>query len=314
MMENTLGGFCRILLDDDACPQALDLEQLAARFVDYFRLSARPTLEELTALAERAGFGTVQEGKMDGLKGAHIGQPGGEYHIYHRDDLWEGSKAHTVLHEMYEITLERMDEIHSPGMPVPDGPNPVICQQAERFAAAALMQPDIFLPYAQASGLDVATLHDVFGCAYASAALRLAEVVRDPPLLVVLYEREERGDPAGWTGPAVLRARVAKRTAGTGPLRSRLLNGRRGGMPRKDKALPSGSLAEQAAHSGRPEYAEAEGLVAIARPILWKGRLAKVIVVAVPWEHRSGLEPQLGRQFQKRPYPRFNQRAVTAAP
>ena len=311
MMENTLGGFCRILLDDDACPQALDLEQLAARFVDYFGLSARPTLKELTALAERAGFGTVREGKMDGLKGAHVGQPGGEYHIYHREDLWEGSKAHTVLHEMYEITLERMAEILSPGMPVPSGPNPVICQQAERFAAATLMQPDIFLPYAQASGLDVAALHEVFGCAYASAALRLAEVVRSVPLMVVLYEREERGDPAGWTGRGVLRARVAKRTAGFGARRSQLLNGRRGGMPRKDKALPCGSLAERAAHSGRAEYAEGDGLAVIARPVSWKGRLAKVIVVAVPWEHYGVLEPQLGRQ--RRPYPRFSQRAVAAA-
>ena len=195
MMEKTLGGFCRDLLDDDPYGQAIDPEQLAGRFVDHFGLSARPTLEELTDLAQRAGFGTVQDGKMEGLKGAHLGQPGGEYHIYHREDLWEGSKAHTVLHELYEITLERMDEIHSPGMPVPSGPNPVICQQAERFAAAALMQSDIFLPYAQASGLDVAALHDVFGCAYASAALRLAEVVRDPPLLVVLYEREEAGRP-----------------------------------------------------------------------------------------------------------------------
>ena len=311
MMENTLGGFSRILLDDDACPQALDPEQLAARFVDYFRLSARPTLEELTDLAERAGFGTVREGQMDGLKGAHIGQPGSEYHIYHRDDLWEGSKAQTVLHEMYEITLERMDDIHSPGMPVPSVPNPVICQQAERFAAAALMQPDIFLSYARASGLDVATLHEVFGCAYSSAALRLAEVVRSVPLMVVLYEREERGDPAGWTGPIVLRARVVKRTAGFGPLRSRLLNGRQGGMPRKEKAMPAGSLAEQAAHSDRPEYAEADGLAAIAKPVFWKGRLAKVIVVAVPWEHRQALEPQLGRRMQ--PYPRFNHRGVTAA-
>ena len=171
MMEKTLSGFCRDLLGDEPYRQSLDPEGLAARFVDYFGLSARPTLEELTALAERAGFGTVQEGRMDGLKGAHIGQPGGEYHIYHREDLWEGSKAHTVLHEMYEIVLERIAEIHSPGMAVPSGPNPVICQQAERFAAAVLMQPRIFLPYAQASGLDVAALHDVFGCAYSSAAL-----------------------------------------------------------------------------------------------------------------------------------------------
>ena len=312
MMEKTLGGFCRDLLDDDNPGKPPDPEQLAAAFVDYFGLSARPTLEELTDLAERAGFGTVQEGQMDGLKGAHIGQPGGEYHIYHREDLWEGSKAHTVLHELYEITLERMAEIHSPEMPVPSGPNPVICQQAERFAAAALMQPDIFLPYAQASGLDVAALHDVFGCAYSSAALRLAEVVRDPPLLVVLYERTERGDPAGWTGPAVLRARVVKRTAGFGARSSRLICSRRGGMPRRDKALPSGSLAELATHGDRPEYAEADGLAAIARPVFWKGCLAKVIVVAVPWERRSVLEPQLGRP--RRPYPRNNGRAVTAAP
>ena len=311
MTRNDLGGFCRDLLDEEPYRQSFDPEELAARFVDHFGLSARPTLEELTALAERAGFGTVQEGQMDGLKGAHVGQPGGEYHIYHRDDLWEGSKAHTVLHEMYEITLERMDEIHSPGMPVQSGPDPVICQQAERFAAAALMQPDIFLPYAQASGLDVAALHDVFGCAYSSAALRLTEVVRDPPLLVVLYERDERGDPQGWADPAVLRARVVKRTAGFGAFRSRLICGSRGGMPRKDKALPPGSLAERAAHSDSAEYAEADGMAAIARPVVWKGRPAKVIVVAVPWERRSVLEPQLGRRRQ--PYPRFNPRAATGA-
>ncbi len=311
MMEKTLGGFCRDLLDDEPHGQAIDPERLAGRFVDHFGLSTRPTLEELTDLAQRAGFGTVQEGQMDGLKGAHIGQPGGEYHIYHRDDLWEGSKAQTLLHEMYEIVLERMAEIHSPGMPVPSGPNPVICQQAERFAAAALMQPDIFIPYAQASGLDVAALHDVFGCAYSSAALRLAEVVRDPPLLVVLYEREQRGDPEGWTGPGLLRARVVRRTAGFGARRSRLVCGHRGGMPRKDKALPSGSLAEWAAHSDSAEYAEGEGLAAIARPVLWKGRLAKVIVVAVPGERRSVLEPQLGRRRQS--YASFYPRAVTAA-
>ena len=310
MMEKTLGGFCRDLLDEEPYRQSLDPEGLAARFVGYFGLSARPTLEELTDLAQRAGFGTVQEGKMDGLKGAHFGQPGGEYHIYHREDLWEGSKAHTVLHELYEITLERLAEIHSPGVPVPSGPNPIICQQAERFAAAALMQPDLFLPYAQASGLDVAALHDVFGCAYSSAAIRLAEVVRDLPFMVVLYEREERGDPAGWSGPAVLRARVVKRTAGFGPGRSRLICGRRGGMPRRDKSIPFGSLAEQAAHSGSAEYSEADGLAVIAKPILWKGRLAKVIVVAVPRERRSALEPQLGHR--RRPYPRFNARAAPA--
>ena len=307
-MSETLGGFCRHLLDDDPCRTPLEPEGMAAAFVDYFGLSARPTLEELTALAQRAGFGEVREEQMDGLKGAHVGQPGGEYHIYHREDLWEGAKAQTVLHELYEIIVEHMTEMHTL-----DAPDRSVCPQADRFAAAVLMQPDIFLPYAQASGLDVAVLHDQFGCSYASVALRMAEVLRDQPLMVVLYEREERGDPAGWTEPPVLTAKVVKRTAGFRPRQSRLLGGWRGGMPNLRRPVPAGSLAEAAAHSGRPEYAEGDGIAAVATPILWKGRLAKVIVVAVPWENRSVLEPQLGRQ-QWRAYPRNRLQAVTASP
>ena len=309
MTTNTLGGFCRDLLDvdEDLSGHALDPEAMAARFVDHFGLSARPTLEELTALAERAGFGTVWDGHMEGMKGAHIGQPGGEYLIYHREDLWEGSKAQTVLHEMYEIILEGMAEMHSPGMPGPSGPNPIICQQAERFAAAALMQPDIFLPYALASGLDVTTLHEQFGCAYSSAALRLTELVRDPPLLVVLYERKERGDPAHCpvlVRPEDLAVKVVKRTAGFAPSGSPLLCGARGGVPWKHKSLPAGSLAACVAQSGMRQYAEGDGLAVAAQPVLWRGQVAKVIVVAVPWERRSVLEP----------HPRNNARAVTVAP
>ena len=307
MTTQTLGGFCRDLLDEDTSGRHVDPESMAATFVDYFGLTARPTLGELTGLMERAGFGKVRDGEMEGLKGAHIGEPSGEYHIYHRNDMWEGTKAHTVLHEAYEIIHETMCDLHC-GTP----PERTVCREADRFAAAVLMQPDMFLPCAQTSGLDVAALHEVFGCAYSSAAIRLAELVPDPPLMVVLYEHTERGDPEGWTEPMALRARVVKRTAGFGARQSRLLNGLRGGMPHKRKALPAGSLAERAAHSGRPEYAEGDGLAVAAKPVLWKGRLAKVIVVAVAWERRSVLEPQLGRS--RRPSPRFNSRAVTALP
>ena len=290
-MSETLGGFCRDLLEEHEQGIRLDPETVAARFVDRFNVSPRPNLDELTALAGRAGFGTVLEGKMDGLKGAHIGQPGGEYHIYYRDDLWEGSKAQTVGHEIYEIILENMG-VKDSGGPL----DPLVCLQAERFAVAALMQPDVFTSQAQACGLDVVALHDRFGSSYASAALRLAEVVRRPPLMVVLYEHTERGDPAGWMEPPTLRARVVRRTPGFRALSSRLMGGRRGGMPHKDRAIAPGSLAERAAQSGRAEYAEADGIAGVAAPVIWKGRLAKVAVVAVPGEYRVALAPQLDRR------------------
>jgi len=294
-MSETLGGFCRDLLEDHEQGVRLDPETVAARFVSWFGVSDIPTLDELTDLASRTGLGTVLEGKqMDGLKGAHIGQPGGEYHIYYRDDLWEGSKAQTLAHEIYEIILEHMGVKDSGGPP-----DPLVCLHAERFAVSVLMQPDIFAPCAEDCGLDVAALHERFGSSYASAALRLAEVVRVPPLLVVLYGHSEKGDPALWPAGddlARLRAKVVKRTSGFRAQRSQLLGGWRGGMPHRDRAVPPGSLAELAARSGETEYAEADGIAAVATPVIWKGRLAKVAVVAVPAEYRDALEPQLGRQ------------------
>ena len=229
-MSEILGGFCRDLLEELEQGIRLDPETVAARFVSCFGVSAFPTLDELTDLASRTGLGEVLEGKqMDGLRGAHIGQPGGEYHIYYRDDLWEGSKAQTLAHEIYEIILEHMGVKDSGGPP-----DPLVCLQAERFAVAVLMQPGVFAPCAQASGLNVVALHERFGSSYVSAALRLAEVVRHPPLMVVLYGHSEKGNPALWPAGddlAWLRAKVVKRTRGFRARRSRLMGVGGAGCP-----------------------------------------------------------------------------------
>ena len=191
-------------------------------------------------------------------------------------------------------------------------PEQKVCPQADRFAAAVLMPPESFAAYARASGLDVVALHRVFRCAYAAVALRLTEVLRSQPLLAVLYERREQSDPAIWTAPSKLgdlRITVVKRTAGMGAPRSPLLSGWRGGSPRKGKALSAGSLAESAAHSGMFQYDEENGIAVIARPVFWKGRLAKVAVVAVPWEQRQTLEPQSG--WRGRGYSKHGPRTVS---
>ena len=121
--------------------------------------------------------------------------------------------------------------------------------------------------------------------------------MRQQPLAVLLYERKYKGDPAGWPdpiSPESLKATVVKRTAGIGPPGSPLLCGWRGGIPHPGRAVPADSLAERAALSGRPEYAEDDGLAVAANPVLWKGCIAKVSVVAVPYGDRRTLAPQLG--------------------
>ncbi len=63
------------------------------------------------------------------------------------------------------------------------------------------MQPRAFKPLALEWGLDVLKLQRAFRCSYAAVSIRMAEVLRDPPVMVVL--------PRGRTGE----------TPKTGPIR-----------------------------------------------------------------------------------------------
>ena len=205
-----------------------------------------------------------------------------------------------MVHETYEIIYETLCDMDS-GSP----PDRIVCTQAERFAAAVLMQPRAFEPLALEWGLDVLKLQRAFQCSYAAVTIRLAEVLRDPPLMAVLYAREDKSDPAGWTDPLDLRAKVVRRTRGFGTLTTFPICGERGGLPRRGRSIPPGSLAEQAAR-----YAHDGGCAAIARPVFWKGKLAKVVVIAVP----DGYAAVLGPQMVASDMPGRRRRPVAAGP
>ena len=310
-MTDTVKGFCLDLLDEHRQGREHSLEAVAARFVERFGVSARPALEELKALLRDAGFGEVEEMSMEGSpKGLHVGIAGQECHIYYKEELWQGARDYTVLHEGYEIMHENLCDLAT-GTEAEQK----VCREANRFAAGVLMQPGEFRELALASGLDVIALQREYRYAYAAVAMRLAEVVRNLPYSVVLYERPGRTDPAKWprgNDLAALRATVVRRTKGMGPPASWPITGKRGGIPQRYKRVPAGSLAERAARSGEAEYAEADGIAAVAKSVYWKGRLAKLAVVAVPLEFRAVLAPQLGRLRRTRPL--TNPKTALAAP
>ena len=52
-------------------------------------------------------------------------------------------------------------------------------------------------------------------------------------------------------------------------------------------------VVHQAVRYGTTQYAHDGGYAAIARPVVWKGKLAKVVVVAVPDRDRGVLGPQV---------------------
>ena len=286
-MNKTREDFCRDLLDDDP-REALDPETLAAHFVRYFDVPARPTMDELKALLKRAGFGEVSSSRHMDAKGIHYSSPNGGYDIHYREDLWEGTQDYSVVHETYEIIHETLCDMHSGSRP-----DRKVCRQAERFAAAVLMQPRAFEPLALEWGLDVLKLQKAFQCSYAAVAIRLAEVLRHPPLMVVLYAREDGEDPKNGNGTPDLRAKVVRRTRGFGTPNGFPICGERGGIPRLDRLIPDGSLAGQAARYETPRYAQAGGYAVIARPVITMGKLTRVVVIAVPENHASILDPQV---------------------
>ncbi len=300
ILTKTLDDFCDRIMADEHPIRRLEPEGLAAEFIEYFQVPLRVSLEDLAVLLECAGVGDVSERPLaGGLRGVHYTQPDGTYAIHYQKGQWEGSSKLTVLHETYEIIYEQVWDRQYDCQPTRE-----ICPEAERFGAATLMPPEVFACYAEVGGLDVVALQNLFRCAYSAVSLRMSEVMLRPPLMLTLYERRGQDDPARWPTPTRLedlRVTVMKRTAGMATPRSLLLNGWRGGTPRKGRALSAGSLAERAARSGRLEYDEGDGIAVVARPVLWKNRLAKVIVVAVPWEHRRSLEPQL--EWRDRRYP-----------
>ena len=172
-MNRTREDFCRLLLDDSP-REALDPERLAARFVRYFDVPARPTMDAAaSSLLKRAGFGEVSGRRHLDVKGIHYSAPGGGYDIHYREDMWAGTQDYSVVHETYEIIHETLCDMDS-GSP----PDRIVCTQAERFAAAVLMQPRAFEPLALEWGLDVLKLQRAFLCSYAAVTIRLAEVLR----------------------------------------------------------------------------------------------------------------------------------------
>ena len=208
--------------------------------------------------------------------------------LHYRVDLWDGSSTFTVVHETYEIIHETLCDMDSNSPP-----ERRVCREADRFAAAVLMQPRAFEPLALEWGLDVLALQRAFRCSYAAVTIRLAEVLRRPPLMAVLYEREDEGDPEGWPEPPELRATVVRRTRGFGTTASFPISGFRGGVLRRGRLIPDGSLAEQIVRYGTARYPHDGGYTVIARPVVWKGKLAKVVVIAVPDPDRAVLNPQV---------------------
>lgn len=327
-MADALDNFCEMI-----CSEYLNLdnilpEELAGLFVGHSGLSKNPALAELDSVLHRYGVKeiTALDLKAGKLKGHHFSYKEQDYTVMYEKDLWKGSIEHVMMHELYEIIAERSEK-YCPGYKVL--PLPKTCTKANRFAAATLMQPDIFSPAFIESGLDIIQLHHRFGKAYSSVAIRAIEVVnainqalpdaQQYHFIIAVYQRglkkyfKQRGFYSRYNFNVEWSVRTQGIRLGNRGVRwqdggkAKLPNYRAPRYPwhlmpkRGDLALPN-SVVSKVIRTGKSCYVEKvtgfdfwgfNDLALIARPVRWCGKVAKVILVGVRTKDKKLLEPQL---------------------
>ncbi|MCL0057739.1 hypothetical protein M1N05_01535 [Dehalococcoidales bacterium] len=327
-MAGRLDDFCQMIRSEYGSPAGITPGDLAKVFVSHSGLSNAPSFIELHSVLRQYGVGEITAADLSTgkLKGHHFSYKGREYTVQYEKGLWMGSIEHVMMHELYEIIAEQSERWCASyrALPIPQ-----ICAQANRFAAAALMQAEVFLRALFESGFDTVELHHRFWKAYSSVAIRAVEVLNERnkelpndekiDLMVMIYERMEEGEPNAWglCTPDKFQIRYSPRTKGI-RLGTKggvwLAGGRLRGpnyraprypwhlIPKYGDEVTPNSLAFEVINTGRCHcLKKATGfdlwgfndLTFVAQPVRWFGKLAKVILVGVRFKDRQLLDAQL---------------------
>jgi uncharacterized protein (DUF2237 family) len=326
-MAGQLDDFCQMIKTKYGSPADVKPGDLARDFVIHSGLSSYPSFIEIHKVLKQYGVDEITGADLKAgmLKGHHFSYKGQGYQVQYEKDLWMGTVEHVMLHELYEIIAERCQDLclGYRALPIPQ-----ICFLANRFAASALMQPEVVLEALSETGFDVVQLHNRFYKAYSSVAIRAIEVVnerneRKPTeesfdLMVMIYERTEEGDPREWSfcAPEKFVIRYSPRTKGI-RLGTQGGSWTQGGRPRGpnyraprypwhlipkkgDGIMPDSLAMKVVSTEGCCCLQKATGfdlwglndLVFIAQPVKWFGKLAKVVLVGVRFKDSQLLEVQ----------------------
>ena len=114
-----LDSFSRLLLGKYKSPQAIRPEVIAGEWITHSGLSALPSLSEIHRQLESYGL-ALKGTSIPGLRGHHYCYRGGDPTVFYEGDEWRGAVEFTLLHEFYEIVLDRLESLR-PRYEAPSG-------------------------------------------------------------------------------------------------------------------------------------------------------------------------------------------------
>ncbi|AGG05900.1 hypothetical protein C1G86_1605 [Dehalococcoides mccartyi] len=287
--------FCEYIVNKYGSPSNASEEDKAQEFRKIYLRELPLDLRTLRAIASACGIhvnGVDSKKLPQNIRGYHDVFDDNRNIYYKNGDTISGIE-NTILHEFREMIEPVFGELYLDYSPLRTSAVHLV---ANKFATAVLLPKDEFREKVYETGFDVIALSKLYSKSCSQVLIRMGEVLQGNIFLYsALYEP---GPEVGswilnyWTGS----------TNNDDPDAN--ICGADGLFPRKGRAVLPGSLVDMVIKAKKPHLArritildskEDDGLVAVARPLVIGGALAKVVLVVVLSHSIGLLQPQIER-------------------
>lgn len=173
---------------------ALDVNLLSLKFTQHFELAHPLGIEELVTICHNSGIGINLFPASQKTRGYNFSY-GENLYIFLKENDSPTGHIHTLLHELYEI-IDRI--LISYSRSLQKRQRKALETRADQFSAFVHAPNETVLEWIHSHGLDVFGLKNRLKCSYATALIRMNEVLctlrearnaLPAPVIGLLYER-----------------------------------------------------------------------------------------------------------------------------
>ena len=273
-----------------------DPEVLAGEFRKFFEIRGILRLQQLRELCQNTlGLARLTPYSPPGQERGTFVKLERLIQLFYKADDWEGSQEFTIVHELREIIGAVAKEVDPLFV---DATGEDLEIQADAFAAALLTEKEGFLRDMEFSGLDPICLHTKYHKSYIGVVSRIATVLDSQNPKGHFWGAVFEDDPMAPKG--YFKAKCFHRSPRYKPkVRYQVPNFL---FPKRGQLVPlRGALLTALCHRQAVFIQRLTGLdfwdryclSVIIRPVDWWGRVAVLIVVAVPEQRADTVRPQI---------------------
>lgn len=287
-----LRNLCHYVFSFKDSRYAADPVRLGAVFREYTGIKRTPTLNRTLNMVRSLGI-SIEAVDYLNTGGTNM-MAKGCWHIHYSAKDKPATQKFTIFHELFEIIHKSIGSLKSDLGLLKE---PQLSQNADRFAAAALIPPRFFLSKASTIGCDLVKLSEDLELSHQCLLIALGQHFAEIPLVGVLYEHRSDGATSGnanindFVATVVVKTPRARRIKALCGLQK---------VPSRNSHPEPGSLVCAAVTGGQPLLWRSNHIedspAILVRPLLTGGKDPyRVIFLAIPNEKFGMISAQVER-------------------